>query len=143
MESDRDKQRLWATVHRMTRKRMQFYADAEDVSLGTAAARLVRAGLKQHAFIERERVVCSPRVFRDNYGLPAAPPEGEGVRVKIALDDEEISRIRKLADQEFEIEPTILNRLVLWGFDTVSPFHRHWPTWKSYFRAEWGNSASR
>jgi len=136
MERDREKQRLFATVHRSTRKRIGFYADAEDVSVGTAAARLVRAGLIQHAFIERERVDCSRRVFRDNYELPASPREGEGVRVKIALEDDEISRIRTLADQEFETEPTILNRLILFGFHTVSPFHGHWPTWKAYYLAE-------
>jgi hypothetical protein len=134
MESDRAKQRLRATVDRMTRKRIEFYAAAEDVSVGTAAARLIRAGIKQHSYIDRERIECSRRVFNDNYPLPSAPREGEGVRLKIGLEDEEVSQVKKLAIREFETEATILNRLLLWGFHRVPYSHGHWSAWAAYYR---------
>lgn len=72
MESDRIQQRLWASIHRTTRKRLQIYANAEDLSLGTAAARLVRAGLERHAEINRERLIYSPRAFKRMHVLVPA-----------------------------------------------------------------------
>jgi hypothetical protein len=134
METDRAKQRLWATVDRTTRKRIEFYAEAEDVSIGTAAARLIRAGLERHAFIDRERVECPRRVFNHNYSLPTAPREGEGVRVKIGLEYEELSQVGTLANREFESEATILNRLLLWGFQNIPRSPRYWSAWTAYYR---------
>lgn len=116
MESDRATQRLWATIHRRTRRRLKFYADAEDISFGTAASRLVRAGFERHAEIDRNREIYSREAFNDFHLLPPAPTEGDGVRVKIALDDHEIERVQRLAHDEFEIEATMLSRLLLWGF---------------------------
>ena len=132
MEHDRDTERPMATVHRITRKRIEMYADAEDLPVTTAAARLVRAGLERHAFIDRERIECSRRVFNENYLLPPSPAEGEGVRVKVPLEAEEFSRIKALAIREFETMPTILNRLLLWGFYNVPHSPGYWRAWNAH-----------
>jgi hypothetical protein len=132
MERDRDTQRVWATVHRITRKRIELYANAEDLSVGGASARLVRAGFEQHAFIDSERESWPHDEFAKHYLLPPAPPEGEGVRVKIPLTDDEIERVKELAINEFEIEPTILNRLLLWGFRKVPRSPNYWRAWMAY-----------
>ena len=128
-EHDRETQRPMATVHRITRQRIEIYAAAEDLPITTAAARLVRAGLVRHAFIDRERLECSRNVFRENYMLPPSPPDSEGARVKVPLEAEEISQIKELAVREFESMPTILNRLLLWGFHKVPHSSRYWQSW--------------
>jgi len=140
MEHDRATQRLWATVHRITRRRLKFYADAEDISVGAAASRLVRAGFDRHAEVDRDRETWRRETFREFYFLPPAPPEGEGVRVKVALEPGDIERVRALAEAEFEIEPTILNRLILWGFKKVPRNDRYEAAWNADF---WRRHESR
>ncbi len=128
-ELDRDSQRPMATIHRITRQRLQMYADAEDLPVTTAAARLVRFGFERHEFIDQERVECSREVFRQNYSLPPSPEAGEGIRVKVPLEEYELSRVRALAEREFETVPTMLNRLLLWGFRKApysASYERKW-----------------
>jgi hypothetical protein len=57
---------------------------------------------------------------------------GEGARVKVSLEVDEFLQIKALAVREFETTPTILNRLLLWGFHKIhSP--RYWQMWNAYF----------
>jgi hypothetical protein len=142
MEHDRSTERPMAMVHRITRKRIEMYAEAEDIPVTTAAARLVRAGLERHAFIDRERIECSRRVFNENYLLPPSPAEGEGIRVKVPLEPEELSRIKTLAIREFETTPTILNRLLLWGFYNVPHSPGYSRAWNAYFNERYEKRAS-
>lgn len=128
-EYDRDSERPMATVHRITRKRIEMYAAAEDLPITTAAARLVRAGLIRHAFIDRERIACSRKEFSENYLLPPSPEAGEGARIKVPLEAEELSQIKELAIREFENLPSILNRLLLWGFHGVPHSPKYWQAW--------------
>lgn len=128
-EQDRDSERPMATVHRITRKRIEMYAAAEDLPITTAAARLVRAGLVRHAFIDRERVACSRKEFGEMYLLPPSPEAGEGVRIKVPLEADELSQIKELAIREFENLPSILNRLLLWGFHEVPHSRPYWRAW--------------
>jgi hypothetical protein len=131
-ELDRVAQRPFASIHAITRKRLQLYADAEGDHVATAAARLVRLGFEQHDFIDQERVKCSREVFRQNYKLPPSPEYGEGVRLKVPLEEQDIERAVALAEREFETIPTILNRLLLWGFQTIPHSHPYWRKWDAY-----------
>jgi hypothetical protein len=141
-EQDRDSERPMATVHRITRKRIEMYAAAEDLPITTAAARLVRAGLVRHAFIDRERIELSRKEFRENYMLPPSPEAGEGARIKVPLEAEELSQIKKLAIREFETLPSILNRLLLWGFHEVPHSSGYWRAWTALINEQYRTSVA-
>jgi hypothetical protein len=131
-ELDRVAQRPFASIHAITRKRLQLYADAEGDHVATAAARLVRWGFERHDFIDQERRDLSPKEFRQNYLIPPSPEYGEGVRLKVPLEEQDIARAVALAEREFETIPTILNRLLLWGFHKVPHSHPYWRKWGAY-----------
>jgi hypothetical protein len=130
MEHDRDLQRLKATVQWYSAKRLAIYAAAEDVPVAVAAAQLVRLGLDEIAEREASRATMCRRCFNDLWNINIDHPKpGESKRVTVALENDEIERVKEFAASEFEDVSTGLNILIMYAFNS--------PHCPSRYRAKW------
>lgn len=134
-EADRDKQRVRAFVKPILVAKVACYAEAEAVPLATGAAQLVCLGLEHYPTKERDRRELDRDGFECEWDKTHfIPHANEAKRLKVALDEDELARVRELAESEFESVPSMMNLLILAGFSklTYGPPHPYWIEWKKF-----------